>query len=111
MENEVFSAVVIDNDALLTLEQFSHTIYVDTHVVIEMIENQLIIPIGQNFEEWRFDSKCLRRAKIALNLNRDLEVNFPGVSLVLELLDKIEQLEKQLQRFKILLPTEKEYEP
>ncbi|OGT47379.1 MAG: hypothetical protein A3F17_03680 [Gammaproteobacteria bacterium RIFCSPHIGHO2_12_FULL_41_15] len=96
MTSKIFSAVLID-DERLTLEQFCHTIYIDNDTAIEMVEHQLIAPEGKKPQEWRFDSECLRRAKIALNLQHDLEINFAGASLVLELLDHIATLEKRLK--------------
>lgn len=98
MEKKIISAIVID-EAQLSLEEFCHTIYIDHNIVIEMVECQLITPAGNKPEEWRFDSECLRRAKIALNLQRDLEVNLAGASLVLELLDQISELETELRRY------------
>jgi chaperone modulatory protein CbpM len=47
---------------------------------------------------WRFDGVSLRRARTALRLNHDLELNAAGVALVLDLLERIDQLESRLRR-------------
>ena len=50
--------------------------------------------------EWRFHGTEVRRARIALRLERDLGINVAGVALVLELLEELEQLrrERRVQR-------------
>jgi chaperone modulatory protein CbpM len=45
--------------------------------------------------EWRFSGAQLRRARIALRLERDLGVNAAGVALALELLEELEQLRRE----------------
>ncbi len=49
--------------------------------------------------EWRFTGATLRRARRALRLSHDLEVNAPGVALALDLIDEIDALRARLQRF------------
>jgi chaperone modulatory protein CbpM len=47
--------------------------------------------------EWRFSGTALRRARTALRLQRDLEINLPGVALALELLEEIDKLRRTLK--------------
>jgi chaperone modulatory protein CbpM len=48
--------------------------------------------------QWRFSGSSLRRARLALRLSQDLEVNAPGVALALDLMDEIEELRARLHR-------------
>ena len=48
--------------------------------------------------EWRFEGPSLRRARLALALTRELEINPPGVALALDLLDEIAALRASLRR-------------
>ncbi len=41
--------------------------------------------------EWRFSGAALRRARLALRLERDLELNLAGVALALELMEELER--------------------
>ncbi len=43
-----------------------------------------------------FTSEAIDRLSRGIRLHRDLGVNWPGVSLALELLDRIESLEQQI---------------
>jgi chaperone modulatory protein CbpM len=45
--------------------------------------------------EWRFSGAALRRARIALRLERDLGVNLPGVALALDLLEELQRLRRE----------------
>ena len=48
-----------------------------------------------NTAQWRFSGAQLRRARIALRLERDLGLNAAGVALVLELLEELEQFRRE----------------
>lgn len=48
--------------------------------------------------QWRFSGAALGRARLALRLSRDLEVNAPGVALALDLIDEIDELRARLRR-------------
>ena len=47
--------------------------------------------------EWRFTGDALRRARLALRLERDLELNLAGVALAIELIEEISQLRRELK--------------
>jgi chaperone modulatory protein CbpM len=49
-------------------------------------------PQGARPEEWRFSGAALRRVRTMHRLARDLEINPPGIALVLDLLDEIDSL-------------------
>lgn len=94
---KLIPTVVIGTSPLLTLEEFCQALHSQKEFIVEMIEYQVIQPHGQAPEEWRFDSNSLRRGRIAANFYQELEINMPGIALVLELLDKIEDLQHQVK--------------
>lgn len=55
-------------------------------------------PVGQHPREWRFAGASLRRARLAVRLSRDLELNSAGVALALDLMDEIAELKARLKR-------------
>lgn len=81
---------------VLTLEELCTSFDLSDELVIELVELHLLLPEGKTREEWRFDQQNLRRAKIAANLYRDLEINTQGIALAIELLEKIDRLENEL---------------
>lgn len=88
--------VIIENSECLTLDELSLAIKLEKQTILQMIDHQLIQPIGENPEEWRFDSISLKRGRIAASFYHDLEINFSGIALALELLDRIEELQQQI---------------
>lgn len=81
----------------LTLTELSHAAEADISFIQILIENHLLIPIGNSRENWRFDAAALKRARRAASFHRDLEVDFPGIALALDLMDRIDDLEMQLR--------------
>ena len=46
---------------------------------------------------WRFTGVSVKRAIKATKLQRDLDLNLPGVALALDLIDEIERLRERLR--------------
>tara|TARA_R110001592_G_scaffold363352_2_gene684772 strand:+ start:33532 stop:33837 length:306 start_codon:yes stop_codon:yes gene_type:complete len=63
--------------------------------VFEIVEHGIIEPIGTAPDEWLFSPTMLTVTKKAVRLHRDLEVDWEGIALAIELLDEVEQLREQ----------------
>lgn len=96
-KNQLITEVILEETISLTLEEFSQAIHADKEVIVVMVEYELLKPHGHSPHEWRFDARSLRRGRTAASFYHDLEVNLPGVALALELLDKIENLQHQVE--------------
>lgn len=83
---------VLDEQVTFTLHEFCDACGVRTQLVIEMVEQGVIEPATRSETEWEFHGHALVRAQRALRLVRDLDVNWPGAALALDLLDEIERL-------------------
>lgn len=94
---KIISGVIIEKTESLTLEEFTQAINTEQDFIFKMVEYQLVIPEGNSPEAWRFDSTSLKRGRIALSFYKDLEINMSGIALALELLDKIEKLQKDIE--------------
>lgn len=94
---KLIKGVIVEKSQSLTLEEFCHATHAPKQIIIQMIEYQLIQPEGDTPEQWRFDSLSLRHGRIAASFYRDLEINMPGIALALELLEKIEHLQRQVK--------------
>ncbi|MGH8614693.1 MAG: chaperone modulator CbpM [Gammaproteobacteria bacterium] len=64
---------------------------------MELLGKGLIEPTRPEPRQWRFAGRSLRRAGIALRLERNLGVNLAGAALALEPLDEIERLRARLR--------------
>lgn len=88
-------AIIIDEQNALTLAELSHACAVQTDYIVELVDEGLLTPETVEEREphrWRFTGTQMRRARIALRLQNDLDVNLSGVALALQLLDEIEVL-------------------
>ncbi len=94
----VLAGVLLDESAELSLEDLCRACGVERVVLVEMVEEGLLEPLDMQLAPWRFQGEALRRARTALRLRRDLDVNLAGAAMVLDLLDEIEQLETRLRR-------------
>ena len=94
---KTITGIIIEESSSLTLDEFCHATRTQREIVLQMVENQLIEPLGAAPEEWRFDSFSLKRGRIAASFYHDLEINMPGIALAFDLLDKIEKLQQQIE--------------
>ena len=61
------------------------------------VEEGVLSVVEMNTAEWHFTGAALRRARLALRLERDLELNLAGVALALELIEELQRLRRELQ--------------
>ena len=101
MENEKMlpqlSGIILEEQTELTLAEVSRACAVHVDFIVQMVEEGVISPIGREPHRWRFSGIHMRRATIALRLQRDLGVNLPGAALALQLLDEVEALRARLR--------------
>lgn len=98
-DSQPVCGVIVEEEIQLTLVELSRACRAPEAHVIAWVYEGVLEPVGEAPQDWRFTGPALRRAKLALWLTRDLEINPPGVALALDLLDDIAALQAQLQRF------------
>lgn len=89
---------VVEEDFQLTLGELCQACSAERELVLVWVFEGVLEPAGESPEDWRFGGDSLRRARLALRLSRDLEINPSGVALALDLLDEIATLRARLQR-------------
>jgi chaperone modulatory protein CbpM len=101
-ESQPLSGEILDEHAVLDVEQLSRLCRVETTFIVELVEEGVLTvspaePRATAAPQWRFPGAALRRARMAVRLQRDLEVNLPGVALALQLLEELDALRRQLE--------------
>ena len=91
------AGIVLDEQAELTLAELCRACAAQDELIIELVEEGVIEPIGPEPARWRFTAVHLRRARVAVRLQRDLGLNLAGAALALQLLDDVETLRAQLR--------------
>jgi chaperone modulatory protein CbpM len=86
---------IVEDDSVLGVEELCQLCAVERSFIFELIDEGAIE--GQPIEAPRFQGASLRRVRIAARLRRDLGVNAAGSALVLELLERLADLEGRRQ--------------
>ena len=94
---EVLAGQILEEELNLTLAELCRATNVHTEWVIELVEEGVLEPEGNQMEEWIFPGSSLRRVQIAMHLQRDLGVNLSGAALALELMDELDSLRARLE--------------
>lgn len=94
-KSDSLRGIVLDEEVTFTLREFSHACGVQSELILEMVYEGVIEPAGQPENEWYFHGHALVRAQRALRLVRDLDINWPGAALALDLLDELERMQKR----------------
>jgi len=81
----------------LTLEQASEVAGLHPVVVERFVEFGLLEPAERAGAEMRFDASCMKRLLAISRLRADLGVNLQGVGVILDLVDRLESLERELE--------------
>lgn len=97
-EKRLASGPVVEEEIHLTLVELCQACGAPEEHVTTWVFEGVLEPIGDAPQDWRFTGQSLRRARLALWLTRDMEVNPPGIALALDLLDEIAALQARLQR-------------
>ena len=89
---------VLDDDTEMTLIELCQACSVHEDDVRVWVSEGVLHPSAEPGQPMRFRGAALRRARVAVRLTRDLEINTAGVALALDLLDEINELRARLAR-------------
>jgi chaperone modulatory protein CbpM len=89
---------VFEHYAVLTIGDLSRMCTVEPEHIVALVEEGILQPLPDAPGDWQFAGEALRRARLALRLQRDLEINLAGVALALELLEEIHELRRAIHR-------------
>jgi chaperone modulatory protein CbpM len=102
-DETMLTGEIIDEHTLLDVEELCRCCGLERTYIIELVEEGVLSVARIDADpvdaaHWRFAGTTVRRARTALRLQRDLEINLPGVALALELLEQLERLRRQLNQ-------------
>ncbi len=79
----------------LDMQAFCQATDMSAAYVIEIVEHGIVEPQGRTPEEWLFDDFSPVIARRAAKPHHDLELEWEGVALALELLEEVSELRAQ----------------
>lgn len=94
---QTYSGVLIEDDDELSLGELCRACAIHADWLIELVNEGILEPRGQDARHWRFSSLELVRVRRVMRLQQDLDVNLAGAALALQLLDEIDSLRARLR--------------
>jgi chaperone modulatory protein CbpM len=99
MASTIVTAVVIDGDAALTLEELAQACAVEPEWVVARVRTGILLDERASAEHstvWRFTSADLVRARRLCQIERAFEANDDVAALVVDLSEEIRRLRGKL---------------
>ena len=97
---DALTGEIFEEYAVLSVDELSRLCAVEPAYIVELVHEGVLSVTTVEAEQWRFAGTALRRARTALRLQRDLEINLPGVALALELMEELDALRRELSGLK-----------
>lgn len=94
----IVDALIVEQDIRFSLADLCRACGADPAQVAAWVEEGLLQPRGSGPADWVFEGELLARARAAVRLGRELELDAHATVLVLELMDEIETLRARLRR-------------
>lgn len=92
------SGTIFDDTTEITIVALCEICSVERTMVDQMIDEGILEPTGRSGKRQQFPYSSVRRTRTVVHLQRDLGVNLAGAALVLDLLERIDDLRTQLRR-------------
>lgn len=95
-QSVITEVLVLEEQAELSLDELCRACSAESAQLLALVDEGVLEPAGGAPAVWRFSGLLLRRARVAVRLQRDLGVNTAGAALALQLMDEIEALRARL---------------
>lgn len=96
-------ALWLDEQAEITLEKLMELSGLPQEVLIELVECGVLAPAETGPQQWIFSSRCVTTVQTAKRLHDDFDLDANALALALTLLERIRELESQLQEVRARL--------
>lgn len=93
----VTEVLILEEQHGLTVEELCRACGTGVDDLVALVEEGVIAAHGGEPAAWRFTGLQLRRARVAVRLQRDLGVNTAGAALALQLMDELDELRARLR--------------
>ena len=104
MKFEVTEVLWLDEDGELSLTQLAELSRLSEEELLELVDYGVIAPADPHATRLRFRAHSIVAARTACRLRDDFELDAHGIALAITLLDRIHDLESQLQDLLARMP-------
>ena len=97
MTDERFIRLVdCDLDEPLTLAAVAEAVGARPHLLARLIRLGVLDTVGEEFADPLLPTRAVVRLRRMARLRRDLGVNFAGAAIILDLVERVEQMNREL---------------
>ena len=87
---------VLDEAVELTLEEVCVVCAVREERILALVEEGIVRPRGRTRQDWLFAGVAVNRARRAIRLQRELDVDAHAAAVILDLIDEVARLRARL---------------
>jgi chaperone modulatory protein CbpM len=84
----------------IELDELAGATGLSVEEIVELVEYGVFEPLGGARMAWRFSSRTITLGRRASRLRADFELDTPATALVVTLLERIEELEAEVNRLR-----------
>jgi DNA-binding transcriptional MerR regulator len=84
----------------LTLEDLAACVGMPPARLAYFVEYGLLEPRARAGTQWLFDPDCIARLRMIERLRRDLGANLAGIAVILDLLDRLTTLQREVEQWR-----------
>jgi len=104
MKVELTEAVWLEERGALTLLELAECSGLSEPELRDLVDLGALAPLDPEAAEWSFAPTCIVAARTACRLRYDFELDAQALALVLSLIERMQELESELQRVQARLP-------
>lgn len=104
MKAELTEAVWLDEWGALTLIELAECSGLSEAELRDLVDLGALEPVDPDAAEWNFGAQCIVAARAACRLRNDFELDTHGLALVLSLIERVHDLEAEVNRLRANLP-------
>ena len=84
----------------LTLDGLAACTGVHPALITYFVEYGLLEPSARTGTQWLFDTACIARLRMIERLRRDLGANLAGIAVILDLLERLTSLQREVEQWR-----------
>jgi len=92
-----YEPTLLEEHVQIALDELERATGLSIQEITELVEYGVFQPEGGRPHEWRFAARCIAVGRSAHRLRSDFELSAPGLALTLSLLERIEELEREIR--------------
>jgi chaperone modulatory protein CbpM len=101
---ELTETVWLDERGSVTLVELAECSGLTESELRELVDMGALEPLDTAAPQWSFGSRCIVAARAACRLRDDFELDTSALAVALSLLERVRELEVELQRLRARLP-------